>query len=371
MIRLSYIVDATTTTETIQHLVGDVFELRLFSVDSIQHLTLEPYLVFDISLDGGNNLLEMKEWLKRRPKGTKTVFVVDKTSRAEKVQAYALGATDIIHRPINGKALLTTLLGDFDSLALDTSHPPLRSLPVVGQAFDALENVFSSACLGAPIDLEKMGLAGEVLVDCIEAHGLGSWIGIVRKHHSLTYQHSLIVTGVAVAFGQKLGFSARDRQKLSFAGMLHDIGKAHIPVSILEKPGRLDRDEMEIIRKHPEYGYDALKSLPEIHEDMLDMVVHHHEYLDGSGYPHGLRAGEISDLVRIMTISDIFGALIERRSYREPMTGETAYKILLDMGPKLDRELVREFRFASGLKISPPSQTIASDEQYGHPTQQH
>ena len=366
MIRTSYFFDATTTTEAVQPRLGDIFALRFFPVERIQDVTPEPYIVFDISLHGGGNLLEIKEWLKRKPKSTKIVFVVDKTSRAEKIQAYALGATDIVHRPINGKALLTALLGDFDSLALDKSHPPLGNLPAVGPAFDALENVFSSACLGAPIDLEKIGSAGEVLVDCIEAHGLGSWIGTVRKHHSLTYQHSLIVTGVAVAFGQTLGFSTLDRQKLSFAGMLHDIGKARIPVSILEKPGRLDQDEMAIIRKHPEYGYDALKSVPDIHQDMLDMVVHHHEYLDGSGYPHGLQAGEISDLVRIMTISDIFGALIERRSYREPMSGDTAYKILLDMGPKLDKELVREFRFASGLKITPPNQTAESWELYGH-----
>ena len=371
MNRLSYFFDATTTTEAIQHRLDGIFEIRFFPVDRMQYVRPEPYLVFDISLHGGSNLLEIKEWLKRMPKGTRAIFVVDKTSQAEKIQAYALGATDIVHRPIDGKALLTALLGDFDSLALDTSHPPLRSLPVVGPAFNALESVFSSACLGAPIDLEKIDSAGEELVDCIEAHGLGAWIGTVRKHHSLTYQHSLIVTGVAVAFGQTLGFSALDRQKLSFAGMLHDIGKARIPVSILEKPGRLDRDETTIIRKHPEYGFDALKSAPEIHKDMLNMVVHHHEYLDGSGYPHGLQAGEISDLVRIMTISDIFGALIERRSYRESMSGETAYNILLDMGPKLDKALVREFRFAAGLKLVPPNQTVEGSEIYGHSFQPH
>ena len=77
------------------------------------------------------------------------------------------------------------------------------------------------------------------------------------------------------------------------------------------------------------------------------MVVHHHELLDGSGYPHGLQASEISDLVRIMTISDVFGALIEKRSYKPPMSSEAAYQILLDMGPKLDRDLVRAFKFAS------------------------
>ena len=137
--------------------------------------------------------------------------------------------------------------------------------------------------------------------------------------------------------------------------MLHDIGKARIPISILEKPGRLDKDELAVMRKHPEYGLDALKSVPGIDKDMLDMVLHHHEHLDGLGYPHGLQGSEISDLTRIMTISDIFGALIERRSYKEPMSGMDAYQILLDMGPKLDMDLVREFRFASGLKVAAPS----------------
>jgi HD-GYP domain-containing protein (c-di-GMP phosphodiesterase class II) len=80
---------------------------------------------------------------------------------------------------------------------------------------------------------------------------------------------------------------------------------------------------------------------------MLDMVVHHHEFLDGSGYPHGLQGSEISDLVRMMTISDVFGALIERRSYKAPLSSEAAYQILLDMGPKLDRDLVRAFKFAA------------------------
>jgi len=76
---------------------------------------------------------------------------------------------------------------------------------------------------------------------------------------------------------------------------------------------------------------------------MLDMVVHHHEYLDGSGYPHRLHANEISDLVRTMTIADIYGALIERRSYKPPMSSAEAYQVLRDMGPKLDVDMVREF----------------------------
>ena len=113
---------------------------------------------------------------------------------------------------------------------------------------------------------------------------------------------------------------------------------------------------MSVLRKHAEYGFDALNSVPGIdHGYTVDMVLHHHEHLDGTGYPHGLKAAQDSHLVRIVTISDIFGALIERRSYKGPMSGKDAYQILLDMGPKLDKELVREFRFASELKVAAPS----------------
>ncbi len=178
-----------------------------------------------------------------------------------------------------------------------------------------------------------------------------AWIDTVRTHHSMTYQHCLLVTGLAVAFGQQIGVSRADRQRLSFAGMLHDIGKARIPLAILEKPGRLDEDEMAVMKKHPQFGFDALGTMPTLPAEMLDMVVHHHEYLDGSSYPHGLHASEISDLVGMITIADVFGALIERRSYKPPLSGSAAYQILLDMGPKLDKDLVRAFQPVANLGL--------------------
>ena len=168
MNQLSIFVDTSTDTEAIRRQLAGVFELRFRPLDRIQDMTPEPYLVFDINMHDGPHLIEIKEWLKRRPKDGKVVFVIDETSRSEKIQARALGATDVIHRPIDGKALLTLLWGDFDSLAVDTSDPPLKSNPAVGPAFDALENVFSSACLGAPLDIQKLHSAGEVLIDCIE-----------------------------------------------------------------------------------------------------------------------------------------------------------------------------------------------------------
>ena len=115
-------------------------------------------------------------------------------------------------------------------------------------------------------------------------------------------------------------------------------------MSILDKPGRLDPAEEETMRRHPVIGYELLRDIVGISPEILDGVRHHHEYLDGSGYPDGLKAPEISDLVRLLTISDIFAALIEARPYRPPMSRPDAYKILCGMDGKLENSLVKAFR---------------------------
>jgi HD-GYP domain-containing protein (c-di-GMP phosphodiesterase class II) len=126
--------------------------------------------------------------------------------------------------------------------------------------------------------------------------------------------------------------------------MFHDIGKATIPLAVLDKPGRLDEQERKLIESHPIAGYDALKNTKGISPEVLDAVRHHHEYLDGSGYPDGLCAEGISDIVRMLTISDIFAALIENRVYRQPMSRQAAYDILCGMQGKLEKPLVAAFK---------------------------
>jgi putative nucleotidyltransferase with HDIG domain len=204
--------------------------------------------------------------------------------------------------------------------------------------------MFATAMSGLALDMQLLKAASAEIVARIEEEGLAHWLDVIREHHSQTYQHSLIVTAVAGSFGQHLGFGNADKQRLASAGLLHDIGKARIPIEILEKTAPLNQAEIAIMRTHPELGLEVLHEAPALHLEMLDMVVHHHEYLDGSGYPHGLQANEISDLVRAVTIADIYGALMERRSYKPPLSGADAYQILLNMGPKLDKDLVREFR---------------------------
>lgn len=328
--------------------IGSVLPCEFKLFDVALEAPPRQFTLIDIDLEQGARLVELKDWLAARPSGAKVVFITDKSSHLQETRASAVGGTDVIHRPFNGRMLLAKFI---DGVVAKTEAPPLApgvaEAPVFDLAANGLKNVFSSAAAGGPIDALTIQTAAGAVVDEIEKLGLASWVDTVRQHHSQTYQHCLLVTGVAVAFANHLKLSRADRDRLSFAGMLHDIGKARVPLAILEKPTSLDFAEMVEMRNHPQYGFEMLSDPQVVSPEMLDMVVHHHEYLDGSGYPHGLRAHEISDLVRVITISDIFGALLERRSYKPPFTGAAAYKVLLDMGPKLDRDLVREFEFVS------------------------
>jgi putative nucleotidyltransferase with HDIG domain len=338
--------------EAIRSCVAGRFEARLLGPDALSQSAPSKYIIVDIDLAHGTHLAELKHWLGRKPKHAKAIFIIETRVHHQVVQALSMGATHLLPRPLDSEALLTTILGDISAMAGSRESPMFYEADGVSAGIGALQTMFDAALANAPIDLTVANLASENVVSDIEADGLIRWIDIVRRHHSQTYQHSLLVTGVAVGFGRDLGFSGADKRRLALAGLLHDIGKARIPVTVLEKPGPLDEGEIGLMKSHPVFGFEALQGMPELDAEMIDMVLHHHEYLDGSGYPHGLGGREISDLVRIMTIADVFGALIEQRSYKGPLSATDAYQVLQGMGPKLDVDLVRAFgRFAlQGMK---------------------
>lgn len=345
MNRLCFVSDSTFDAERLRRQLAGLLDVRFIELADIHRSKPYRFTVVSTNLGDACRLLDLKEWMKSRPKGGKVIFATQPGSRFEQTQAYALGATDVVSNPIDAKELLQKIWSDLATLGGDSSEFSAQGHQAAAAAHDGLQMIFSATCLGEAVDASKVNTASAAVVDEIESKGLSSWVDTVRKHHSQTYQHCLLVTGVAAAFGQHLGLAAADRNKLTFAGMLHDVGKALVPVAILEKPGPLDADEMAVMKKHPEYGVEALKCGIGLQPEMIDIVARHHEYLDGSGYPHGLQAHEISDLVRITTIVDVYSALIEQRAYRPPMSSQKAYDILLDMGAKLDRDLVRAFGF--------------------------
>ena len=214
----------------------------------------------------------------------------------------------------------------------------------VGVVATSLSRIFAAAVGRAPISAFDLDEGVAALLRATKETGIERWVEIVRRYDDATYQHCLLVAGLTAAFAGQLGMSIAKQRMLVQAALLHDIGKARVPLTILNKNGPLDVSELTIMRRHPSDGYYMLTRQGGLEQGVLDIVLHHHELLDGTGYPEGLRQERISDLVRIVTICDIHAALIERRPYRPPLPSEKAYDLLVDMGGKLDTTLVAAFR---------------------------
>jgi putative nucleotidyltransferase with HDIG domain len=304
----------------------------------IQRSNIEA-LVIHVDLRNIQKICALKKVLEGMARVEKRIFIVDDGAHLSASQAYALGATSVLLGQINPPRLLKEFAEHVPG-----APEPGSSAAAAFSGEAALASVFTAIAGGTPIDASDIKGAGALIADAVEEHGLADWLKTVRRHHEGTYQHCLLVTGVAVDFGLALGFPKADIERLHMAAMFHDVGKAKIPLEVLDKPGRLDPAERALIETHPVAGYDALKAAKNISAEILDAVRHHHEYLDGSGYPDRLCAESICDLVRVLTISDIFAALIESRPYKPTKSREEGYSILCGMDGKLEKSLVGAFK---------------------------
>jgi HD-GYP domain-containing protein (c-di-GMP phosphodiesterase class II) len=169
---------------------------------------------------------------------------------------------------------------------------------------------------------------------------------IDQKDH-YTSGHSERVGFLARLTGEQLGLRLEELQTLEWAGLLHDVGKIGVPEEILNKPGKLTSEEFDVIKKHPEMGYEILRPLTSF-EGVLAAVLLHHETPDGSGYPRGLRGDETPLFARIVRVVDMFDALTSARSYRGAFTIPEAFEIIRkDSGTKVDREVASAFLTAA------------------------
>ncbi|HEY3267473.1 MAG TPA: HD-GYP domain-containing protein [Armatimonadota bacterium] len=158
-----------------------------------------------------------------------------------------------------------------------------------------------------------------------------------------TNGHNHRVTSYSTAIGRRMGLTEDEITDLETGALLHDIGKIGVPEHILTKPGKLDTEEMALMRRHSEIGWAIIEPLD--FPDIVKQIVRcHHESCDGSGYPDGLSGAQIPLLVRIVTVSDVFDALTTHRPYRAALSIAEARRIMCgDMGPHFDRSLLTAF----------------------------
>jgi len=147
----------------------------------------------------------------------------------------------------------------------------------------------------------------------------GVLAALIEKKDPYTAFHQKRVSHLAVAIARRIGLAEKNIIELQNACLIHDLGKIYITPDILNKPGKLEQEEMELIKLHPQAGFDVLVSVEQANE-IACMVLHHHEAIDGSGYPNGLTGKMIMKEAKIITVADSVDAMISDRPYRQGLS---------------------------------------------------
>lgn len=192
-----------------------------------------------------------------------------------------------------------------------------RAAKICAQAQQAVTSMFREARMGKAVEAGNARRLSDEISDSVTRNP-SALISLSRLKtaDNYTYMHSVAVCALMIALGRQLGLDEELIRKLGLAGLLHDLGKAMIPLEILNKPGKLSDEEFRIMKTHPEEGYKLLRKCQGIDETILDVVLHHHEKTDSSGYPGRFKEDEISLYAKMGAVCDVYDAITSNRPYK-------------------------------------------------------
>jgi len=214
----------------------------------------------------------------------------------------------------------------------------------------AVVQMFSHVRMGRALELENVSALVEDISNSIARHP-DAFISLARLKSldDYTYMHSVAVCALMIALGNQLGLPETLIQKAGLAGLLHDIGKMAIPSAILNKPGRLSSEELQRVRTHPTEGEKTLLATSQMCEIVVDVCLHHHERVDGKGYPHQLAGEQISLFSRMAAVCDVYDAITSDRSYNEGWDPAVAIQQMSTWEGHFDDEVFQAFLKSVGI----------------------
>ncbi len=195
-----------------------------------------------------------------------------------------------------------------------------------------VKNIFKDARMGAAPDIDSSAELVERVIDSVmrNTYALIS-LSKLRAFDEYTFNHSINVSVLSIGFARFIGMPREIVHSLGLAGLLHDTGKARIPDSILNKPGRLTEQEFALVRKHSALGVELLQQAHGLPEEILRGVGEHHEKFNGSGYPKGLKGNEISLFASLISLADVYDALTSERVYKKGIQPNKAMGTIFSM----------------------------------------
>jgi HD-GYP domain-containing protein (c-di-GMP phosphodiesterase class II) len=192
-----------------------------------------------------------------------------------------------------------------------------QAAAICSRGREAVVAMFSEVRMGRTVDAEGcMPLVEEISKSVLRNPGAMVSLARLKTKDDYTYMHSVAVCALMISLGQQLGMDETGCRAAGLAGLMHDIGKALMPLDVLNKPGRLTEPEFAIMRSHPLRGHQLLLDGQGCSEPTLDVVLHHHERVDGAGYPHRLAGDGISHLARMGAVCDVYDAITSNRPYK-------------------------------------------------------
>lgn len=213
-----------------------------------------------------------------------------------------------------------------------------------------IRGVLDSARLGKAVETETVIAVVDDVSAAIEKNRR-AFLKVLRLKgkDEYTYLHSVAVCALMVALSRQIGLDDATTAEMGTAGLLHDIGKMAVPLDVLNKPAKLTDEEFALMQTHPEKGFRLLEQTPELPPLALDVCRHHHEKMDGTGYPHRLKGTEISLAARMGAICDVFDALTSNRSYKAAWSPAESVTRMRDWEGQFDPELLFAFMKSVGI----------------------
>ncbi|CDG85709.1 HD-GYP domain-containing protein [Janthinobacterium agaricidamnosum] len=241
---------------------------------------------------------------------------------------------DVPHAPTLAEAKAATER-ELEKIASAPRAPPklalaeelTRATQIRSQASFMVRTVMADVRLGKAIELDRVQPMVQDITESI-LRNPGALVGLLRikTKDDYTFLHSVSVCALLVAFCRSRGLDPKLTHEAGLGGLLHDTGKALVPDHILNKSGRLTPEEFDIVKRHPQDGYEILRLSPEIGPVPLDITLHHHERRDGSGYPERLVGDDISELAQMAAIVDVYDAITADRCYHKGMPAAEALR---------------------------------------------
>lgn len=225
-----------------------------------------------------------------------------------------------------------------------------RATKLVARSKRAVKRAFADVRLGKAIDSGKLApLVDEITASITRNPSALISIARLKSRHEYTYLHSVAVCALMINLARELKLDEAAVRDAGMAGLLHDVGKMLVPEEILDKPGKLDDQEFDVVRQHPRLGHDLLAGADDVPAAALDVSLHHHERVDGRGYPEGLKGDAISLVARMGAVCDVYDAVTSDRVYKDAWSPAEALEQMQKWGGHFDPVVLAAFIRSIGI----------------------